>query len=450
MIRHQCLFTANQLERRARHARPAVLASSRSISQLIQIPVIFAGLVLTLWTWKSLMLIVFQRKIIFMPYLGRHETLEEHPTPGVRWEKIPLVTSDGTRLVLCKSHIVQVAKRPQSTTPPFESEAGSQTPRRGRRMTLIYLQGNASSTPPRLPQISKILLQLRAVLPEDVDIEFWTVSYRGYWESSGSPSEVGLLQDVRAAIDRILLERLEGSGTGTGRSMANVPADRDDRDDVIVWGHSIGASLAIQTLPHLYSAVHHPAEACVQRGGGGNRGRRTRIRVILETPFDSVKSVLHALYPQPWLPYRYLAPFLTTRLDMAHALAHFPSSVTCGPEDLPDIREEGDFAGEMQGLQHERVEVLVVKAERDEIIPSAVTDSVVTHLIRHHAGHSSSLSAAAASSSSPASPSDLSSSTGGGSILGRVTQVVVRGALHQDCLFKSELHSFVKDFILRE
>ena len=32
--------------------------------------------------------------------------------------------------------------------------------------------------------------------------------------------------------------------------------------------------------------------------------------LVLETPFTSIRAMLVAIYPQQWLPYRYLYPFL--------------------------------------------------------------------------------------------------------------------------------------------
>ncbi len=37
--------------------------------------------------------------------------------------------------------------------------------------------------------------------------------------------------------------------------------------------------------------------------------------MVLETPFTNTRAMLHALYPQKWLPYQYLWPFLRNQLD---------------------------------------------------------------------------------------------------------------------------------------
>ena len=70
-----------------------------------------------------------------------------------------------------------------------------------------------------------------------------------------------------------------------------------------------------------------------------------RIRgLILETPFTSVKDMLAAIYPQPWLPYRYLWPFLRSRWDSRRALSDMVSLKT-------------------------RSEVLILQAGNDELVP---------------------------------------------------------------------------------
>lgn len=74
------------------------------------------------------------------------------------------------------------------------------------------------------------------------------------------------------------------------------------RPVVILWGQSIGAGFATNLAARLITST----------------GRENKAKVdslILETPFISIRAMLEALYPQKWLPYRYLWPFLRTHLD---------------------------------------------------------------------------------------------------------------------------------------
>ncbi|CCG82903.1 putative Alpha/beta superfamily hydrolase [Taphrina deformans PYCC 5710] len=345
----------------------------RPISQVVQIPLIFGGLLVALWTWKSLMLIVFQDKIIYMPYLGRQEQLEHHPTPAVEWSRHALRTSDHVTIVLCNAKLTK-AKRDQSVRGNAECSDDCR-----KRVTMVYLQGNASSTPPRLPHLSKFLTHSQRALP-DTDIDLWTVSYRGYWESTGRPSEAGLLQDVRDSLTYILKPLIEPTEAVNPEKVAQ---DSEPQDEVILWGHSIGASLAIQSLHHVFGILD-------------DRGPDRPVKVILETPFDSIRSVLLALYPEPWLPYRYLSPFLRTRLDMGHALTRLSREA----RSVPRVRD---------------LQVLLAIAEKDEIVPPGVSRGVVSVLEQNG--------------------------------VRRVVTRVVRGGLHQDCLMKPEMHRFVTEFM---
>lgn len=77
--------------------------------------------------------------------------------------------------------------------------------------------------------------------------------------------------------------------------------------------------------------------------GGGNA---TQIDgMILETPFLSVKDMLISLYPQKWLPYRYLGPFLWNFWDSKTALQKLAASKKSKPE------------------------ILVLVAGKDEVVP---------------------------------------------------------------------------------
>jgi acetyl esterase/lipase len=111
-------------------------------------------------------------------------------------------------------------------------------------------------------------------------------SYRGYWTSKGRPSEKGIEMDAAATLKWIRDQ--EGQ------------EDRLNEIPVVLWGQSIGAGFAIslaarQDLFSLY--------------------RLSLKSLILETPFLSIRAMLETLYPQKWLPYRHLWPFLRNHLD---------------------------------------------------------------------------------------------------------------------------------------
>jgi len=96
---------------------------------------------------------------------------------------------------------------------------------------------------------------------------------------------------------------------------------------LVLWGQSIGAGVATSTAAAM-----------------GKANTREKLDgIILETPFVSVKEMLIALYPQRWLPYRYLWPFLWNMWDSKTALQ------------------------ELARMQQPRI--LVLTAGKDEVVP---------------------------------------------------------------------------------
>jgi pimeloyl-ACP methyl ester carboxylesterase len=95
-----------------------------------------------------------------------------------------------------------------------------------------------------------------------------------YWLSNGRPSQTGLEKDALAVLEWL----------------RNRSPDQDL--NVVLLGHSLGAGVAC------YTAANNPYSNVKIRG------------VILETPFTSVPDMFRTLYPQKWLPYYYLTPFL--------------------------------------------------------------------------------------------------------------------------------------------
>jgi uncharacterized protein len=143
-------------------------------------------------------------------------------------------------------------------------------------------------------------------------------SYRGYWTSRGRPSEKGIVKDAAAALESI---KHDSQGSHS---------NQEEEIPVIIWGQSIGAGVATSL-----AAEQSPSGMIVKA-------------LILETPFLSVRAMLETLYPQKWLPYRYLWPFLWNHLDSWKAL----------------------------GLMKERLgattpHVLILEAGKDELVPSS-------------------------------------------------------------------------------
>lgn len=111
------------------------------------------------------------------------------------------------------------------------------------------------------------------------------LSYRGYWTSHDRPYEAGINKDAEAALRWVseIHHRQD-------------PSNEKSSDPIVVlYGQSIGCGFATN-LAATTDAMRIDA-------------------LVLETPFTSARDMLRALYPQRWLPYQYLWPFLWNHLD---------------------------------------------------------------------------------------------------------------------------------------
>ena len=232
------------------------------------------------------MMVAFQNKIIYMPSVppfSRAEKVADYASQlkPVKWNEHDLKAADGVALKILEGSI-QRDETPASVI--------------RRPIAVVYFQGNASSLPPRLPYLSRIL---KAVTDDDVhvDISIVALSYRGFWKSKGRPSQAGIELDAEAVLKWTLQKY-------------------DENTTILLWGQSIGAGVA-----------------CVSAAALLNRDPESfkRIRgLLLETPFVDLKAMLVALYPQRFLPYRYLAPFLMSTWDSKTAL----EELGAGSKDL--------------------------------------------------------------------------------------------------------------------
>ena len=278
-------------------------------------PAVFGGLLVTLWTYKCLMMIVFQNRIIYMPSVppfSRSEQIADYANQcrPVQWAEHSLQSVDGTALKLIEGRL------------NAESSSGRQ-----KRLVILYFQGNASSLPPRLPYLSSILKTLQAqeqTHPRQVSI--LALSYRGFWTSKGKPSQAGIELDAEAALDWVL-QRYEAKDT-----------------KVVLWGQSIGAGVASLAAARLLRK--DPSKFKLVQG------------LLLETPFVGLRAMLVALYPQKWLPYRYLAPFLWSTWDSRKALGEIGA---------------GDV----------NMRVMLLQAGDDEIVPDGQA-AVLKSICRKH------------------------------------------------------------------
>ncbi|RNJ57679.1 hypothetical protein D7B24_005761 [Verticillium nonalfalfae] len=73
-------------------------------------PLMFVGLLGSLWIWKCMMMVVFQNKIIYMPGLppnARRERIEDYARQcgGISWQARRIRAADGTDLAVCMTSV---------------------------------------------------------------------------------------------------------------------------------------------------------------------------------------------------------------------------------------------------------------------------------------------------------------------------------------------------------
>lgn len=139
-------------------------------------------------------------------------------------------------------------------------------------------------------------------------------SYRGYWFSTGRPSQRGIERDL-AAVFKHLREDFGGADKG-----------------IVLWGQSIGCGILMEGL------AKYPLPNVTA--------------LVLETPFVSIEEMLKALYPQKWLPYRYLGWALWNRWELLVALKRILSRgwrgqvlvLQAGGDELVPAEQAGKIA----------------------------------------------------------------------------------------------------------
>ena len=112
--------------------------------------------------------------------------------------------------------------------------------------TLIYFHGNAGSLENRIHKLNHF---------QDMNINFLIIAWRGFSGNNGKPSETGLYEDGKSAIDWIKKKGVK-------------------ENNLILYGESLGTGVAT-----------HLAQ---NRGFGG---------IILETPFTSMTDAAKKFYP---------------------------------------------------------------------------------------------------------------------------------------------------------
>ncbi|KXT05245.1 hypothetical protein AC578_8420 [Pseudocercospora eumusae] len=261
------------------------------------------------------MAVLLQDKIIYMPYMppfARSEKMEDYTAicKPVEWRSLHIKSLDGTKIALAIGRL------------PVHISTDNAVRAMTRKVVIAYFHGNGSSIPPRLPLMSGTLQAIERA-SEDSDVEFVIValSYRGYWTSSGRASQAGIEKDAQA-----MLQWIQKTYASPGVDL-----------QIMLWGQSIGSGVASTA-----AATYVTDQA---------KDKPPLTALVLETPFTGIKSMLLALYPQNWLPYKYLWPFLWNHWDSEVALRRIAES-GCRPK------------------------ILLLPATRDEVVPRDEVDKL--------------------------------------------------------------------------
>jgi hypothetical protein len=95
-------------------------------------PIVFGGLFMALWTWKCMMMVLFQNKIIYMPGLppnARWEKISDYKNQclGIAWKEERTRAEDGTQISLCTAEV--------SPAKPMDERPDSEP------VYIVYFQG---------------------------------------------------------------------------------------------------------------------------------------------------------------------------------------------------------------------------------------------------------------------------------------------------------------------
>jgi fermentation-respiration switch protein FrsA (DUF1100 family) len=315
-------------------------------------PLIFVGLLLSLWVWKCFWIVVMQDKLLYLTWLPpftRSEKISDYEVEcrPVRWEEKQIRSLDGTKLAVCEGRI----PNPRDGTDAQQKDHDRTPPKSARKRSVIicYFQGNGGSMPMRLPLLSQALRTItetskstRSKEGQYTETEYTiaALSYRGYWTSSGRATQSGIEKDAQAFL------------TWVSETYATPETDVE----IVLWGHSLGAAIASAA-----AATYLPRRSSEQISADRSRGSLAPlVGLILEAPTSTIKDMLVSLYPQKWLPYRYLGPLSWNTWDIAKSMSQM-------------ARWRNELGIEAADPASRLPPILLLSAEKDEIVPSYVT-----------------------------------------------------------------------------
>lgn len=149
------------------------------------------------------------------------------------------------------------------------------------KATVVFCHGNTGSIGDRVG----LYHQLRRL-----KVNVFAFDYRGYGRSAGEPSEPGLCQDVRAALDHV--HRARG-----------IPFE-----DIVLFGHSLGGAVAVD------GALHRPVAG-----------------LVVQSSFTQTRDMARVLYPD--IPLYRVARNRFVSIEKVGRLEGMPKLFIHGTED---------------------------------------------------------------------------------------------------------------------
>ncbi|KAJ6072810.1 hypothetical protein N7467_010895 [Penicillium canescens] len=313
-----------------------------------------------------------QNKLLYISWLPpftRSEVISDYEVEcrPVKWEEKQIRSLDGTKLAVCEGRIPSSLKDRGSTPGICASSSQNKETvglKRKRSVVICYFQGNGGSTPMRLPLLSQVLRSITeaskstdGTTSDSGDTEFTivTLSYRGYWTSSGRATQSGIEMDAQAFLDWV----------------SKTYAAPDTHLELVLWGHSLGAAVA-STATATYLLRHEDRSKSSSETSSG-RPLPPISRLILEAPTSSIKDMLIALYPQKWLPYRYMWPFSWNTWNI---MAKMSEMAMWRDHGNSLAGSESFVSGAMNLPPRSIPPIFLLAAEKDEVIPAYVPDQL--------------------------------------------------------------------------
>ncbi len=255
-------------------------------------------IVVAIYFAAGAMLYVLQRKLIYLPDIDRPVRAEYGATD---MSEITYRTADGVEL-----------------------RSWYRAPTENGRPVLVYFHGNAGHIGHRVDKVRPYL---------DAGYGVLLAEYRGYGGNDGSPTEAGLYDDARAALDFLDVRQ-------------------DENGPPILYGESLGSGVAVQM------ATERPVRA-----------------LVLEAPFSSAVDMARRqfpIFPAGWL--------LRDRYDSVSKIGQVsaPILVLHGERDAVVPIDQGNRL--LEATNPPREGVFIAEAGHNDLYQHGAADRVLDFL----------------------------------------------------------------------